>query len=102
MQGALANAHCIFTARERRPMALLGHGVLSDALNADKLKWLKNPDLGPQSRLTREKCFLVTMYFVYVDLLFLFFPHLRVQKTELNFSKLHYPINFNRKKHYML
>lgn len=43
VQGALANACCFFTARERCPTALLGHAVPSDALNADNFKWLKNP-----------------------------------------------------------
>lgn len=43
MQGALANARCFFTARERCPTALLGHAAPSDALNADNLKGLKYP-----------------------------------------------------------
>lgn len=47
MQGALTNARCFFTARERCPTARLGHAAPSDALNADNLKWLKNPDSVP-------------------------------------------------------
>lgn len=46
-QGALADACCFFTARERCPIALLGHAVPSDTLNADNFKWLKNPDPVP-------------------------------------------------------
>lgn len=41
MQGALANARCFFTVRERFPTALLGHMAPLDAFNADSLKWLK-------------------------------------------------------------
>lgn len=40
MQGTVSNA-CFFTAREKSPTALLAHAALSDALNADNLKWLE-------------------------------------------------------------